>query len=211
VPAHPESIPALQGASRFGFDHASGAALVMTSAGVDAYATGAAQPYAALPLVNEPIEDRMMPPPWLLPVDSSAGLAYLPGDDNTILIVSLAQPRSHAAPNALTAEVMARAGLASLLPDTNQNPPFLSAQTFPLGAGSVSREFYIHYSDLGWKGPYAGTASLGDVKIGPTAGEYTMTFSVTWNQLFLRQHSWTVQITPDGRTHLLADSGDAIP
>ena len=38
-----------------------------------------------------------------------------------------------------------------------------------------------------------------------------MTFSVTWNQLFLRQHSWIVQITPDGRTHLLAESGDGIP
>jgi hypothetical protein len=38
-----------------------------------------------------------------------------------------------------------------------------------------------------------------------------MTFSVAWNQLFLRQHSWTVEVTPDGRTHLLADSGDAIP
>ena len=211
VPAHPASVLALNGASRFGFDHASGAALVMTSAGVEAYATGAARPYAALPLVRGPVAYGAENLPWLLPVDSSAGLAYLPGDDNTILIVNMAQPSSHAAPNALTAEVMARAVLASLLPDTNQNPPFLSAQTFPLGAGSVGREYYIHYSDLGWKGPYAGTASLSDVKAGTTAGEYTMTFSVTWNQLFPRTHSWTVQITPDGRTHLLADSGDGLP
>jgi hypothetical protein len=201
----------LGSASRFGFDHASGSVVVMNGAGVEAFAANATQPYAALPLVHAPTVLSADANPWLLPVNPTTGLAYLPGDDNTILIVSLAQPASHAAPNALTAEVIARAGMAALLPDTNQNPPFLSAQTFPVGAGQVSRQYFIHYSDLGWQGPYHGTASLGAVKAGATAGDYTMTFSVAWNQLFLRQHSWTVEVTPDGRTHLLADSGDAIP
>ncbi|MGH2502207.1 MAG: hypothetical protein ACRDID_06790, partial [Ktedonobacterales bacterium] len=118
-------------ASRFGFDSASGAAVVMNSVGVEAFAINATQPYAALPLVHAPTVLSADANPWLLPVDSAAGLAYLPGDDNTILIVSLAQPASRAAPNALTAEVIARAGMAALLPDTNQNPPFLAAQTFP--------------------------------------------------------------------------------
>lgn len=202
---------ALNGSSRFGVDSATGALVMMTNAGLEAFAANTVQPYAQLPLVHAPPAGANDVTPWLLPVDSAAGLAYLPGDDNTILIVSLAPPTGHAAPNALTAEVMARAGLAALLPGTNQNPPFLSAQTFPVGAGQVSRDYFIHYSDLGWQGPYHGTASLGAVKAGATAGDYTMTFSVTWNQLFLRQHSWTVEVTPDGRTHLLADSGDAIP
>jgi hypothetical protein len=211
VPANPSRVPALKGASRFGVDGATGVVAMVNGAGVEALATGAPQPYALLPLVRESVDYGAENLPWLLPVDSQAGRVYLVGDDNTILIVSLARPTSHAAPNALTAEVIARAGMAALLPDTNQNPPFLSAQTFPVGAGQVSREYFVHYSDLGWQGPYHGTASLGAVKAGVTAGDYTMTFSVAWNQLFLRQHSWTVEVTPDGRTHLLADSGDAIP
>lgn len=207
----PARDTALDGMIRFGFDHATGAALLDSNAGLALMATGATRPSAGLPLVRPLATYYDDASPWLLPVDSTAGLAYVAGDDNTILIVSLAQPTSHAAPNALTAAVIARAGMAALLPDTNQSPPFLSAQTFPLGTGSVSRQYFIHYSDLGWQGPYSGTASLGAVKAGATAGDYTMTFSVTWNQLFLRQHSWTVEVTPDGRTHLLADSGDAIP
>jgi len=202
---------ALDGMIRFGFDHATGAALLDSNAGVALMATGATRPSAGLMLVRPLATYYDDASPWLLPVDSAAGLAYVAGDDNTILIVSLAQPTSHAAPTALTAEVIARAGMASLLPDTNQSPHFLSAQTFPLGTGSVARQYFIHYSDQGWQGPYAGSASLGAVKAGGTAGDYTMTFSVAWNQLFLRQHSWTVEVTPDGRTHLLADSGDAIP
>jgi hypothetical protein len=207
----PARDTALDGMIRFGFDHVTGAALLDSNAGLVLMATGATRPSAGLPLVRPPTTYYDDVSPWLLPVDSAAGLAYVAGDDNTILIVSLAQLTSHAAPNALTAEVIARAGMAALLPDTNQNPPFLSAQTFPLGAGQVARQYFIHYSDLGWQGPYSGTASLGAVKAGATAGDYTMTFSVAWNQLFLRQHSWTVEVTPDGRTHLLADSGDAIP
>jgi hypothetical protein len=202
---------ALGSASHFGVDSATSALVLMTRAGIEARAANSVQPYAALPLIRAATVNSSDSMPWMLPIDASAGLVYMPGDDNTILIVSLARPTSHAAPNALTAAVMARAAMAKLLPNTNQIPPFVAAQTFPLGAGAVERQYSIHYSDLGWKGPYAGTASISDVKAGATAGDYTMTFTITWNQLFLRQHSWTVEVTPDGRVHLLADSGDAIP
>ena len=200
----------LKGASHFGVDSKTGALALVNDAGIEALASDASQPYAQTPLtpVVAPAPSTV---PWLLPVDSSAGLAYLPGDNNTILIVSLAQPTSHAAPNALTAALIARAGIAKLLPDTNQSPAFVSAPMFPLGAGTVQRRFFIHYSDLGWKGPYPGTASIGDVKAGAAAGDYTMTFTVTWNQLFLHQHSWTLEVTPDGATHLRADVGDGLP
>ena len=201
---------ALKEASHFGVDSRTGALVLVNGAGIEALASGASQPYAQTPLtpVVAPAPSIV---PWLLPVDSSAGLAYLPGDNNTILIASLTQATSHAAPNALTAALIARAGIAKLLPDTNQSPAFVSAPMFPLGAGTAQRAFFIHYSDLGWKGPYAGTASIGDVKAGATAGDYTMTFAITWNQLFLHQHSWTVEVTPDGATHLRADVGDGLP
>ncbi len=202
---------ALGSANHFGVDSATGALALMANTGIEAFASDATQPYAALPLIHAPTVSPDSVAPWLLPIDSSAGLTYLPSDDNTILIVSLARPASHAAPNATTAALIARAGMASLLPDTNQTPPFVSAQLFPLGAGTVARAYFIDYSDLGWKGPYAGTASVSDVKAGATPGDYTMTFSIGWNQLFLRQHSWTVEVTPDGRTHLRADSGDGLP
>lgn len=202
----PQEIPALSGATRFAMESVTGTLVRMDSAGVTISSSATTQPYAGLPLVRAPFVSMEM-----LPIDGQRRLAYLPGDDNTLLIVSLARPASHAALNAITAALIARAGMARLLPDTNQKPPFLSASTFPLGVGSVPRQYFIHYSDLGWKGPYAGTASLGAAKAGGRPGDYIMTFSVTWNQLFLRQHSWTVEVTPDGRTHLLSDSGDAIP
>ncbi len=200
----------LPSASRFGIDSVTSTLVVINDTGAQAFASGETQPYAQLPLIHAPtlLADD---PGRLLPIDPSAGRAYLPGADNTILIVSLARPTSYAAPNAATAALIARAGMAKLLPDTNQDPPFITAQTFPLDARTVTRHYFIHYSDLGWKGPYAGTASIGGVTAGATPGDYTMTFTITWNQLFLRQHSWTVEVTPDGRTHLRADSGDAIP
>jgi hypothetical protein len=215
----PQEVPELAGAVSLGFDGA--LPLLATRAGdVAALAPRTFQPYAGLPLVqaSEPAGLPLMQAsdPFAysaapLPIDSNARLAYLPGADNTLLIVSLARPASYAAPNAATAELIARAGMAKLLPDTHQDPPFVSAQTFPLGAGSVTRQYFIHYSDLGWKGPYSGGASVGSVKAGAAPGDYTMTFTISWNQLFLRQHSWTVEVTPDGRTHLRGESGDAIP
>ncbi|HEX8983735.1 MAG TPA: hypothetical protein VF792_13255 [Ktedonobacterales bacterium] len=207
----PQQIPSLSGASRFGFGRA-GVSLVMSGDGVVSIVpAGAPNPYAMLPLVHAPSGFAADAAPWMLPIDTASQLAYLPGDDNSLLIVSLKRPASHAAPNAVTAALIARAGMTRLLPDTNQNPPFLSATTFPVTFGSVPRQYFIHYSDLGWKGPYAGTASLGDVKAGGRPGDYIMTFSITWHQLFLRQHSWTVEVISDGRTRLLSDSGDAIP
>lgn len=215
LPAHgagqtvtPQRDVALSGptVAAFGWESATSARLLMNSAGVEAFASGATRPYALLPLVQAPEVSS-----WLLPMDASAGLAYLPGDDNTILIASLATPTNYAAPNAVTAALIARAGMAKLLPAPTQSPPFASARTFPLGAGAVERHYFIYYSDLGWKGPYAGTASVGDVMAGAAPGDYTMTFTIAWDQLFVRQHSWTVEVTPDGRTHLRAESGDGLP
>ncbi len=207
----PQEIPALSDITRFGVDDATGALAQMNNAGVTLSSSATSQPYAGLPLVQAPGVSLEM-----LPIDGQRQLTYLPSIDNTVLIASLARPTSHAAPNAITATLIARAGMARLLPDTNQKPPFLSATTFPVTFGSVPRQYFIHYSDLGWKGPYAGTASIRVGTPNPPGGhlqrgEYIMTFDITWNQLFLRQHSWAVEVTPDGRTHLLSDSGDAIP
>ncbi|HEX8996763.1 MAG TPA: hypothetical protein VF812_12105 [Ktedonobacterales bacterium] len=207
----PQEDTALRGVTALGFDGASSVTALIDTSDGETLAGADGKPYARAPLVQAssafPADNATQP----LPVDTSAGLTYLLGDDNTILIASVARPTSYAAPNALTAALIARAGMARLLPDTNQVPPFVSAQMFPLGAGSVARNFFIHYSDLGWKGPYAGTASITDVRAGAQPGDYTMTFTLSWNQLFIRQHSWTVEVTPDGRTHLRADTGDGLP
>lgn len=201
---------ALGRASHFGVDSATGALVVTSATGTEAFAANAAQPYAQLPLVKAPVVTVNVSP-WLLPVDASTGLAYLPGDDMTILIVSLARPTSFAAPNALTAALIAREGMTKLLPPPTQNPPFVTAQTFPLGAGSIARQYFQYYPDLGWKGPYAGMASISSVTAGAAPGDYTMTLTISWDQLFLRQHSWMVEVTPDGRTHVRSESGDGVP
>ena len=195
----------------FGVDGANGAVALTTNTGLEALAANMSQPYAKLPLVSAPAGGVLDTTPWLLPVDSQTGLAYLPGEENTIFIVNMARPTSFAAPNALTATLMARAGMAALLPNTNQTPAFADARSFPLAAGKEQRQYFIYYSNLGWKGPYGGYTSITNVKPGATAGDYTMTFTLAWDQLFLRQHSWTVELTPDGRTHLLGDSGDGLP
>src|SRR5487761_2757758 len=201
---------ALGRASHFGVDSATGALVVTSATGTEAFAANAAQPYAQLPLVKAPVVTVNVSP-WLLPVDASTGLAYLPGDDMTILIVSLARPTSFAAPNALTAALFAREGMTKLLPPPTQNPPFVTAQTFPLGAGSIARLYCQYYPALGWKGPYAGMASISSVTAGAAPGDYTMTLTISWDQLFLRQHSWMVEVTPKGRKHVRSESGDGVP
>lgn len=202
----PAPVAALRGASRIGWDTAGGLLLRMGAQNTDLLRASDGQVVARAPYVGAAAKDTQP-----IAVDTARGLAYVNDGAGDILITSLTPMKGTAAPNAATALVMARAGLASLLPNTNQSPPFLSAQTFPLSPGAIDRQYFIHYADLGWKGPYSGSASVTDVRAGSQPGDYTMTFAVTWNQLFLHQHSWQVELTPDGRAHLRAESGDAIP
>lgn len=141
-------------------------------------------------------------------VDNARGLLYLLDESGTALII-----RDTAAPVTLSpggALLLARAALAQLLPNTNQDPPFVALETFPSAPGTRPESYWIHFSDLGWQGPYPGT-SASAISAPSGAGGYTVTFTVTWNQLFLRTHSWTCQVSPDGAVRLVSETGDAVP
>jgi PQQ-like domain len=167
---------------------------------------------AALPLAAR------WPSSLPLPVDGARGLFYLPTDHGAIVIVKdgagiSAEPVTTAA----TAVILARAALAKLLPDTNQDPPFVAPETFPVGAGMPNSPetrpaaYWIHFADRGWQGSYPGTAS---VAIAPESGQgnaYRVTFTITWKQLFQRSHIWVCRVAPNGAVALLSESGDAVP
>ncbi len=195
----------LAGARALGWDSVHQTLVALYSDHVTAYDTESLQPYASSPISG--VWDAQRP----LPVDDGAGVVYAPDASGAIVALSLTRPTSIPAPDVTTALVMSRAGLGALLPDTNQSPPFLSYQTFPVTATTIARNFAVHYSDLGWRGPFSGHASAKVVKVGAQPGDYIITFAVDWNQLFVRAHSWTVELLPDGRVRMLADSGDAIP
>jgi hypothetical protein len=38
-----------------------------------------------------------------------------------------------------------------------------------------------------------------------------VTFSISWQQLFTRQHTWICLVAPDGSVQLQSDQGDAVP
>ncbi|HEX6540591.1 MAG TPA: hypothetical protein VF040_02465 [Ktedonobacterales bacterium] len=147
-----------------------------------------------------------------LPVDSAHGLLYLPADHGAIVVV-----RGGASITSESAAILARAALAKLLPDTNQDPPFVAPDTFPLGAGPPAKpetrtlEYWIHFSDRGWQGGYPGTAS---VTVEPESGQpggYRVTFTITWQQLFRRTHTWVCAVAPNGQVTLLSEAGDTVP
>jgi hypothetical protein len=201
----PDPVEPLTGARALGWDPAQQTLVALYADHLTAYDAESLQPYAASPVSG--VWDAARP----LSVDAAHGVLYAPDASGAIVALSLGRPTGAASPDAATAVVMARAGLGMLLPDTNQEPPFLDAGTFPASQTALARNFAIHYSDLGWRGPFPGHASARVVKAGAQPGDYTITFAVDWSQLFVHTHSWTVELLPDGRVRMLADTGDAIP
>lgn len=150
-----------------------------------------------------------------LPVNQARGLLYLPSDHGAVVII-----RDGAGNTSVTgpsAAILARAALAKLLPDTNQDPPFVAPDTFPLGAGTPAHpetralDFWIHFADRGWQGPYPGTASVAVTPDGVQHGGYIVTFTITWRQLFERTHTWVCAVAPSGAVALRSETGDTIP
>ena len=91
------------------------------------------------------------------------------------------------------------------------------ATVFPLGAGTPAHpetralDFWIHFADRGWQGPYPGTASVAVTSNGAQPGGYIVTFTITWRQLFERTHTWVCAVAPDGAVALRSETGDAVP
>jgi hypothetical protein len=155
-----------------------------------------------------------------LPVDQARHLLYLPADHGSIVIVWDGAPiRDSAGINAATSVILARAALAKLLPDTNQDPPFIAVDTFPLGAGTPihpetrSLVYWIHFADVGWRGNYPGTASVAVTPDpdNPYSIGYLVTFTIIWRQGFERRHIWACAVAPNGTVTLRPQASDTVP
>jgi len=42
-------------------------------------------------------------------------------------------------------------------------------------------------------------------------GGYIVTFTITWQQLFERTHTWVCAVAPNGAVALRSETGDTIP
>ena len=186
-----------------GWDSVTGHLYTSNAAGLTLRDSMTGRAFAALPVRAAWTGDE----PLL--VDEGHATLYIPDERGTILIV-----RDGPQPAALmsgSALLLARAALADLLPDTNQDPPFVSPETFPAAPGKQPQAYWIHFSDLGWQGPYPGDAASAVRPLPDGAGGYAVTFTITWNQLFRRTHSWVCDVAPDGSVRLASETGDAVP
>lgn len=211
APATFARVPALQGALAVGVTSRGGrlfAAFPTVVRALDA----SGKTLAALPA------SVSWPATRPLAADDARGLLYLPMGHGDIVIAR--DGPGITAVDAATAQFVARAALARLLPDTNQDPPFVAPRTFPLaptagpsktGAATRRLDYWIHFAGRGWTGPYPGSASILIVATPGRPGGYTVTFSIAWRQLFDRQHTWVCEVAPDGTVRLIAESGDVVP
>jgi hypothetical protein len=195
-------VPALDGADAFGWNAQLGH--FYAAAETLAVRDGTSgQTLATLPL-------RVAGSPGAaLQVDAARALVYLPTAAGEVVIAH--DTPDHQPLSAATALLLARAALARFLPDTNQDPPFVTPQSFPAGAGSRTQDYWIHFSDLGWQGPYAGSASSGVSPKSGHPGAFVVSLSIAWNQLFPRSHTWVCGVRADGSVQLQSQSGDAVP
>jgi hypothetical protein len=195
--------PALSGAVWLGWNGSLGHVYAAGDSGliVRNAATGAA--LASLPIRAAGAPDTS------LAVDAVRGLVYLPTSAGELVIARdglAGQPLG-----AQTALLLGRAAMARFLPDTNQDPPFVTPESFPAGAGTRTQDYWIHFSDLGWQGPYTGSATSTVAPESGHPGAFVVSYTIAWNQLFPRSHMWTCEVRPDGSVHLQSQSGDAVP
>lgn len=213
--AHPQPIHAWQDTAAVGWDDAQPLVATTGSAAeirLLASSEMGATTQAILPLTLAPWV------PWNpLLVDPARHISLLPAADGSLVVVQNTPTKALTQSQAL---LLAHAGLAHYLPPTNQEPPFVAPISFPLTATQADRAYYIHFSDLGWQGPYAGTASTSITGTSNASAEGAssvvtdaahVTYTITWDQMFSRSHTWIVQVAPSGAVRLISTTGDAIP
>jgi hypothetical protein len=209
------ALPAADGATALGWTNSSGAVssgsliYVATATGIDLRNVGNGQVLATLPL-------RVA---WSgaapLLVDARTTSVYLPSSHGQVVIARYSGSGSSSL-NAETAVVLAHGALAHFLPFTNQDPPFITPESFLLsatpGGQTIPMTYWIHYVDFQWSlGPYPGTTSAVVAPNHDQEEGYLVTFTITWNETFLRTHSWVCAVAPDGSVALRSDSGDIVP
>ena len=210
-----ETMSAAWGARAIGWNLAAGSSgdmYVVTATGIDERNMETGRVLATLPMRVS------WSGPAPLPVDRETGTVFLPGAHGQIVIIHGASVTGASRLNADTAVVLAHAALAAFLPYTNQDPPFISPDTFLLSAStqgqSLPMTYWIHYVDFQWTlGPYPGTTSAIVAPASHTgaSGGYLVTFTIRWNEDFWRTHSWACLVAPDGSVSLRSDSGDIVP
>lgn len=193
---------AWQGARALGWDTTLGHVMVAEPQGMHILSASTGRTLAGLPFT--PVW-----PEWLaLPVDTLLRQLYMPAASGSIVIVRDA-PAAGFARDATSATLLARAALAHFLPNTGQSPPFIAPADFPVAPGTRALDYYEHSSDLGWEGPYAGTASVAASRA--AAGGWDVSFRMSWDDLFVRQHTWVCAVAANGSVRLLSTAGDAVP
>jgi hypothetical protein len=196
----------LRGATAAGWNATLGHLYRATPVGLEALDMRSGARLGTLPLTT------FQPAAQPLLVDPARGLLYLPAAYGAVLIARDGQAGGI---NAATALLLARAALPAFLPDTNQDPPFVASTTFPVAADStgagLAHAYWIHFTNLGWQGPYPGMVGVSVVPDPQHPGGYLANFRIDWYQLFARSHTWTCFVAPDGTVLLRSDSGDAVP
>jgi hypothetical protein len=207
------SIPAAAGAAALGWVDAAGQSqsqlYVATATGIDLRNAATGQVLASLPVRIDWAGSQA------LLVDTATGLIYLPGAHGQV-VVARPQENGGYALSAATAVVLAHSALSRFLPFTNQDPPFITPDTFLLSATaqgqSIPMTYWIHYIDFQWSlGPYPGTSSATVLPDPAHISAYLVTFTIRWNETFLRTHTWICAVAPDGLVTLRSDTGDIVP
>jgi hypothetical protein len=198
--------PELRGARDLSWDGAQNRFYAVTASGLAMGDMVSGRTLAAVALPSDSVD------PW--GVDATHGMVLLSARPAALVICRDAPGASSTTaqrvPSASQALLLARAALIRLLPAPAQNPPFVAADDFPLAAAARAMGLWEDLSDLGWLGPYSGTAST---QVSPWAGHtggYTVTFTLAWNQLFMRQHVWICTVGADGTVRLAGERGDAV-
>lgn len=201
------SVPS--GALAVAFDGANSRLAVAHASNVTVYDARSGQEVATLPIPVETI-DAAAPLSCGLFDTAQGGRVYV--RDATGAIVIASDTASTRGANDLgTALILARSAMAHFLPKPKQTPPFVDASSFPVGAGSAPRDYYIDYGDRGWQVYPNGSIASAVSAAARSNARYQVTFTISWYQLFQHTHIWTCLVMPDGSVRLSGESGDSLP
>jgi len=208
-PGAPAPVPALRDALALGANPALGHQYVVDASGTRLLGAADGRALAALPL------PARWAPAAPLPVDAGRGLLYLPADHGAIVIVQDGRGTSaDGGGGGLTSSsalLLARAAMAALMHSTYQDPPFVAPATFPAQPGARAIGYWVASAAGGWQGPYTGDARTAIAPLAGRPGGYRVAYTIHWDQLFPRVHTWLCDVSPDGSVSLAAESGDGVP
>ncbi len=206
TPAPLVPVPALRGAQALGWNETLHHVYVADTHALRILDAATGRTLAALPVAVA------WAPDTALPVDETAGLLYLPADHGTLVVVHDASGPASGALTADTALILARAAVVRLVPQGQQDPLFVTDDTFAPGPGTRAASFWAYDPTLGWQNASPGTADVRVASARAPGGAYDVTFSIRWTlHGFVHTHTTVCQVAPTGATQLVSDQGDGLP